>query len=93
MALVGPVVMHLVLTGKLRGLHLVFHISLFHRYKPGGDGVKPPPYIVVNEEDEYEVKALNAHRLCQGARQYLVCWRGYNSSKDGLLSKTELANS
>ena len=57
-ALVGPVAVCLVLTGKLRGLHPVFHISLLCRYKPGGDGVKPPPPIVADEEEEYEVKAL-----------------------------------
>ena len=65
----------------------------FRRYKPGGDGVEPPPPIVVDEEEEYEVKALLAHRLCRGARQYLVCWRGYDSSEDSWLSETELANS
>ena len=54
-ALVGPVAVHLVLTGKLQGLHLVFHVSLLHRYEPSGDGVKPPPPIVVDEEEEYEV--------------------------------------
>ena len=91
-ALVGPVAVRLALTGKLQGLHPVFHVSLLCRYKPSGDGVKPPPPIVVDEEEEYEVEALQAHRLCRGARQYLVCWRGNNSSKDSWLSETELAN-
>ena len=89
----GPVAVHLALTGKLRGLYLVFHVSLLRRYEPGGDEVKPPPPIVVDEEEEYKVEALLAHRLCRGARQYLVCWRGYNSSEDSWLSETELANS
>ena len=62
-ALVGPVAVHPVLTGKLRVLHLVFHVSLLHRYEPSGDGVKPPPPIVVDKEEEYEVKALFVHRL------------------------------
>ena len=62
-ALVGPLAVCLALTGKLRRLHLVFHISLLHRYKPGGDGVKPPHPIVVDEEEEYKVKALLAHRV------------------------------
>ena len=46
-ALVGPVAVHLALTRKLQGLHPVFHVSLLRRYKPGGDGVEPPPPIVV----------------------------------------------
>ena len=62
-ALVGPVAVHLVLTRKLRGLHLVFHVSLLRRYKPGGDGVEPPPPIVVDNEEEYEVEALLAHQV------------------------------
>ena len=62
-ALVGPVAVHLALTGKLWGLHLVFYISLLRRYKPSGDGAKPPPPIVVDEEEEYKVQALVAHRV------------------------------
>ena len=62
-ALVGPVAVHLALTGKLRGLHPVFCVSLLCRYKPSGDGFEPPPPIVVDEEEEYKVKALLAHRV------------------------------
>ena len=39
------------------------HVSLLHRYEPGGDGVKPPPPIVMDEKEEYKVKALLAHRV------------------------------
>ena len=52
---------HLVLTRKLWGVQLVFHISLLCRYKPSGDGVKPPPPIVMDKEEEYEVKAPLLH--------------------------------
>ena len=57
-ALVGPVAVRLALTGKLQGLHLVFHVSLLSRYKPSGDGVESRPPIVADEEEEYEVEAL-----------------------------------
>ena len=60
-ALVGQVAVHLALTGKLQGLHPIFHVSLLCRYKPSGDGVKPLPPIVVDEEEEYEVEALLSH--------------------------------
>ena len=40
----------LVLTGKLWGLHPVFHVTLLCRYKPSGDGVEPPPPIVVDKQ-------------------------------------------
>ena len=62
-ALVGPVAVHLALTRKLWGLHLVFHISLLHRYEPGGDGVEPLPPIVADEEEVYDVKALLSHQV------------------------------
>ena len=60
-ALVGPVAVCLVLTGKLQGLQPVFHISLLYRYEPGGDGAETPPPIVVDEEEEYEDEALLSH--------------------------------
>ena len=93
MALVGPVAVRIVLTGKLWGLHLVFCVSLLRSYKPGGDGVEPPPPIVVDKEEEYEVKALITHRVQRGSRQYLVCWRGYDNSEDSWLSEAELEHS
>ena len=62
-ALVDPVAVQLPLTGKLQGLHQIFHVSLLRRYKPSGDGVEPLPPIVVDQEEKYEVKALLAHRV------------------------------
>ena len=62
-ALVGPVAVCLALTRKLQGLHPIFHNYLLHRYEPSGDGVETPPPIVVDEEEEYEVKALISHRV------------------------------
>ena len=58
--LVGPVAVHLALTGKLWGLHPVFHVFLLCRYDPSGDGVEPPPPIIMDEEEEYKVEALLA---------------------------------
>ena len=60
-ALVDLVAVHLAFTGKLRGLHPVFYISLLCRYKPSGDGVEPPPPIVAGKEEEYKVEALVSH--------------------------------
>ena len=62
-ALVGPVSVHLALTGNLWGLHPVFHVSLLRRYEPGGNGFAPPLPIVVDEEEEYKVEALLAHKV------------------------------
>ena len=62
-ALVGPVVIRLALTRKLRKLDPVFHISLLCRYKPGRDGVKPPPPIIADEKEEYKFDALLSHQV------------------------------
>ena len=64
-ALVGlvSVCRSLSLTGKLWGLYLVFNVSLLCRYEPGGDGVEPPPTIVVDKEEEYEIKALFSQKI------------------------------
>ena len=71
-ALVGPIAVCLLLTRKLQGLHPVFHVSLLCGYDPDGDGVEPPTPIIVDEEEEYKVKALLSLRVRQGTRQYLV---------------------
>ena len=71
-ALMGPVAVRIALTRKLRGLHPVFHVSLLHRYEPGGDRLEPPPPIVADKEEEYEVKPLLSHQVQWGTRQYLV---------------------
>ena len=63
MVLVGPVAVRLVLTGKLQGLHLVFHVSLLYRYEPSGDRVKPLLPIVVDEEEQYKGKAILSHQV------------------------------
>ena len=85
--------MRLALTRKLQGLQPVFHVSLLRRYKPSGDGVEPQPPIVVDEEEEYEVKALLAYQVRRGTRQYLVRKRGHDNSKDNWLSEVELEHS
>ena len=68
MGLVGPVAVCLALTGKLRGLHPVFHVSLLRKYEPIGYGVEPPPPIIVDAKEEYKVKVLLSHRVQQGSR-------------------------
>ena len=92
-ALIGPVAVRLALRGKLRGVHPIFHVSLLRRYQPGGDGVEPPPPVTIDEEDEYEVEALVAHRVRRGTREHLVRWRGYDASEDTWLPETELGHS
>ena len=57
----GPVAVHLKLSGKLCGHHPVFHVSLLHKYLPGGDGVNLEALLIIEDVDEYEVEALIAY--------------------------------
>lgn len=91
--LVGPVAVRLELSGKLRGVHPVFHISLVRRYTAGGDGVDPPDPVVIDDQVEYEVEALLAHRRRRGNLEFLVRWRGYDSSEDSWLAESDLQHS
>jgi len=67
------------------GIHDVFHTSLLLPYREttvhGPNCTRPPPDLIEDEE-EYEVKAIINHR-CHGCRcqlQYLIKWKGYPSS-------------
>ena len=58
----------------------VFHDSLLHPYLSDGT-VHPPPPILIEGEDEFEIDSILDHRdkrLRKGhAREYLVKWTGY----------------
>jgi len=67
------------------GIHPVFHVSLLTPFvetkEHGGNYSRPPPDLI-NDEEQYEVKAIKSHRH-HGKRkqlQYLVKWKGYPKS-------------
>ena len=77
-------------------IHPVFHASLLTPYTQteshGPSFTHPPPEIVDNEE-EYEIEAIIAHRKNGKRRQYLVKWMGYESSENSWLTEAELTHS
>jgi hypothetical protein len=82
---VSPVAFKLRLPKHMR-IHNVFHVSLLKPYKRDGLVQPPPPPDIIDDEFEYEVEAVLAHRerrvrsrkkSKKSAREYLVKWVGY----------------
>jgi hypothetical protein len=78
----GPITYELLLPKQWK-THPVFHASLLTPYKEtethGPNHLEPPPDLI-DDVEEYEVEALLAHRKLGSRYQYLVKWKGYDSS-------------
>ena len=76
-------------------IHPVFHVSNLKRYKwsPKFDRTElPPPLILVDGEEEYEVEAILRHKG-KGARHlYLVLWKGYPITEPSWEPESHLHN-
>jgi hypothetical protein len=67
--------------------HPVFHVSKLRKYYPrltdcvddNGDSVVPPAPELVDDEYEYEVEQVLAHKRMRNQNYYLIRWKGYNS--------------
>ncbi|ESK95482.1 reverse transcriptase-rnase h-integrase [Moniliophthora roreri MCA 2997] len=98
MEVLGPVTYRLKLPFQWR-IHPVFHAGLLSPYKEtdvhGPNFLEPPPDIVEGQE-EYEVEAIIGHRpkkKNQPPKEYLVSWKGYNSSHNQWLKPAGLKHS
>uniref|UniRef100_A0A0W0F0Q7 Reverse transcriptase-rnase h-integrase n=1 Tax=Moniliophthora roreri TaxID=221103 RepID=A0A0W0F0Q7_MONRR len=94
----GPMTYKLKLPFQWR-IHPVFHAGLLSPYKEtdvhGPNFLEPPPDIVEGQE-EYEVKAIIGHRpkrKNQPPKEYLVSWKGYDSSHNQWLKPAGLKHS
>ena len=68
-------------------IHPVFHIDLLTPYRKTtthGDNYLCPPLEIIDNEEEYEVKAiLDSRTFGRGCKlQYLVKWKGYPESEN-----------
>ena len=64
-------------------IHDVFHAALLTPFKETSfHGITETPPDLVEGEQEYEVEAILAHRRFRGKYQYLVKWKGYDSSEN-----------
>ena len=58
----------------------VFHVSKLKRFRRSNEFVRedqPLPPILVDGEEEYEVKGILRHKGDGALRRYLVLWKGY----------------
>ena len=92
---IGAVAYQLDLPSNMK-LHDVFHISLLREYHSDGT-VQPPPPLLIEGEEEFEVDRLLDHRdkyvnKTRTAREYLVKWLGYGPEHNTWEPENNLLN-
>ncbi|CAI7903676.1 unnamed protein product [Closterium sp. NIES-54] len=92
---VTPVTFRLRLPASWK-IHNAFHEQLLKPYQDPnklytGRQPLPPPPVLVNDELEYEVESVLAHRHRRhGALEFLVSWKGYDPSEDSWVSQEQV---
>ena len=76
-------------------IHPIFHISNLRRYVHSAKFSlveKPPPPILVDGEEEYEVEAILRHKGKGARRLYQVLWKGHPVTKASWEPESHLCN-
>ena len=78
----------------LGAIHPVFHVSLLQPYhrREGEGSPTPPPAILLEDGEEYEVEAILDQRQRRGKTQYLVKWLGYPDWESSWEDESNLGN-
>ncbi|GJP64195.1 hypothetical protein CLOP_g21210, partial [Closterium sp. NIES-67] len=77
-------------------IHNAFHVQLLKPYRDPNTifvGSQPPPPapVLVQNEPEYEVESVLAHRHCRnGTVELLIRWKGYDPSEDSWVSESKM---
>ncbi|GJP86111.1 hypothetical protein CLOP_g16170 [Closterium sp. NIES-67] len=96
-AQVTPVTFRLRLPATWK-IHNAFHVQLLKPYRDPntifvGRQPSPPPPVLVQNEPEYEVESVLAHRRRRnGTVELLIRWKGYDPSEDSWVSETDMGN-
>ncbi|GJP73241.1 hypothetical protein CLOP_g3985 [Closterium sp. NIES-67] len=96
-ATVTPVTFRLRLPATWK-IHNAFHVQLLKPYwDPNtifvGHQPPPPPPVLVQNEPEYEVQSVLAHRRRRnGSIELLIRWKGYDPSEDSWVPETDMGN-
>ena len=61
-------------------------------YKRSNDKVEPPPPILQDDMEEYEVEQVLDSRFTKGKLQYRVAWTGYPDAFNEWLDAAAVAN-
>ena len=79
---ISPVAYKLELPSAYSKVHPIFHISLLKKFVPSPDEYQgctpaPPPPVLINQEEEYEVEQVLDKKLVHHQLWYLIKWKGY----------------
>ncbi|CAI7878071.1 unnamed protein product [Closterium sp. NIES-54] len=79
-------------------LHNAFHVQLMKPYQDPnqqlqGRQLPPPPPVLVQDEPEYEVERVLAHRRRRSNMlEFLIRWKGYDLSEDIWVAEADMGN-
>lgn len=80
---------------KTMKIHPVFHVSQLAKYKEDpipGRTTLPPPLVVVEGEEEYEVNKIEDSRWIGKTFKYLVSWKGYRPQENSWITRRQATN-
>jgi len=92
---IGQAAFRLQLPASMR-MHPVFHVSLLEPVRPNdipGRVQDPPPPVVVDDHEEFEVEEILDSRVRRGKLQYFVHWKDWPPSSRTWEPHANLANS
>jgi Chromo (CHRromatin Organisation MOdifier) domain len=95
-AKVNPMAFALELPPTMRRLHHVFHTSLLAPYHSSGAVKPPPPVLLEDGNEEYEVEQILDHKVVSRRKQrktdYLIKWSGYSHEHNSWEPEENMTN-
>ena len=75
-------------------IHLVVNVSRIRLYKPQVEEQKKilPKPVIIEGEEEFEVKKILNKRVVRGKKKFLVQWKGYTAEGDTQKNRENLEN-